>query len=128
MPMVVDVVSVRADDFFGTSGRDTIDGTDEDDDIFGKEGNDDLDGKGGDNYIEGNEGNDEITDGSGSGRDKVELEGTGEEEDDAGGVDEAHGGKGKDVIDATNNADFLLIYGGPDDDTLSAEGEGGGRI
>ena len=27
MPIVVDVVSVRADDFFGTSGRDRIDGT-----------------------------------------------------------------------------------------------------
>src|SRR5919107_4065547 len=94
------ITTVWADNFFGTSGPDTIDGTDHDDNIFGKEGNDDLNGEGGDDYIEGNEGNDEINDGPGSdniragkGDDEIELEGDGDE-----GIDEAHGGKGKDNI------------------------------
>src|SRR5215208_7686959 len=84
-----------AENFFGTSGPDNIDGTDNDDNIFGREGNDDLSGEGGDDYIEGNEGNDEINDGTGSdniwagkGNDEIEMEGLGEDEEE--GVDEAH--------------------------------------
>jgi Ca2+-binding RTX toxin-like protein len=44
------------------------------------------------------------------------------------GIDKAYGGKGKDTILGSNDADFLLIFGGPDDDALSSDGEGGGRI
>ncbi len=102
---VVAVVNVWADDFFGTSGPDTIDGTDEDDNIFGKEGNHDLRGEGGDDYIEGNAGNDRITDGlgsdivrAGSGNDRIELAGVSEQSDGQEGVDKAYGGKGKDNI------------------------------
>jgi Ca2+-binding RTX toxin-like protein len=79
---VVGVVSVWADNFFGTSGLDTIVGTDNDDKIFGRAGNDNLRGEGGDDYIAGNAGNDEINDGlgsdkirAGSGRDNIVLEG-----------------------------------------------------
>ncbi len=128
---VANVVSVWAEDFFGTSGPDNIVGTDEDDNIFGRGGNDDLSGEGGDDYIEGNAGNDEINDGlgsdkvrAGSGDDTIVVEGVvseqdeGEEDD----VDKAYGGKGKDIIDGQDSAEgsFLLLYGGSDDDTITA--------
>jgi len=57
------LISVWADNFFGTSGPDTIVGTDNNDKIFGRAGNDNLRGEGGDDYISGNAGNDEIHDG-----------------------------------------------------------------
>jgi Ca2+-binding RTX toxin-like protein len=128
------MTTARADVLFGTSGPDTIGGTDDDDIIIGKEGNDDISGEGGDDYIEGNEGNDEINDGPGSdnifgddGRDKIELEGLGE---DGGfdGADEAHGEKGKDNIRSTGDSGFRVIFGGDDDDTISATGGHTGRI
>ena len=50
------------------------------------------------------------------------------DEEGAEGVDKAYGGKGKDTILGSNDADFLLIFGGPDDDALGAAGEGGGGI
>ena len=50
------------------------------------------------------------------------------DEEGAEGVDKAYGGKGKDTILGSNDADFLLIFGGPDDDALGGAGEGGGRI
>jgi Ca2+-binding RTX toxin-like protein len=60
------LVSVWADNFFGTSGPDSIVGTNKNDKIFGRAGNDNLRGEGGDDHIEGNVGNDEIHDGLGN--------------------------------------------------------------
>jgi hypothetical protein len=79
---LVGAVNVWAEDFFGTSGPDTIVGTENDDKIFGRAGNDNLRGEGADDYIAGNAGNDEIHDGwgddnirGGSGDDRIELVG-----------------------------------------------------
>jgi Ca2+-binding RTX toxin-like protein len=60
------LVTVWADNFFGTSGPDTIVDTDNNDKIVGLKGNDNLRGEGGDDYIKGNAGNDEISDGVGN--------------------------------------------------------------
>ena len=102
---VLGVVSVWAENFFGTSGPDTLIGTENDDKIFGRAGNDNLHGEGGDDYITGNAGNDEIHDGFGSdklrggaGDDRIELVGIVSDEEGAEGVDKAYGGKGKDNI------------------------------
>jgi Ca2+-binding RTX toxin-like protein len=127
---VVGVVSVWADNFFGTSGPDTIVGTQNDDKIFGRAGNDNLRGEGGDDYITGNAGNDEIHDGfgsdkirAGSGDDSIELIGVSDEEG-AEGVDKAYGGKGRDNIDSAGEG-FILISGGPHDDTIRVGGDSG---
>jgi Ca2+-binding RTX toxin-like protein len=130
---LVGVVSVWADNFFGTSGPNTIVGTEDDDKIFGREGNDNLRGEGGDDYLEGNAGNDEIHDGlgsdnlrGGSGDDKIELVGYVNDEEGAESVDKAYGGKGKDNIRGDGEEGFFLLYGGRDDDTIVG-GDGGGR-
>jgi Ca2+-binding RTX toxin-like protein len=126
-------VSVWADNFFGTSGPDTIVGTDDDDKIFGKKGSDNVNGKGGDDYIAGNAGDDEINDGfgsdkiiGGSGDDTIQLVGVSGDEG-AEGVDKAYGGKGKDNINADSEEGSFLLYGGWDDDTIVG-GDGGGKI
>jgi Ca2+-binding RTX toxin-like protein len=131
---VVGVVSVWADNFFGTSGPDTLIGTENDDKIFGRAGSDNLRGEGGDDYVTGNAGNDEIHDGfgrdklrGGAGDDRIELVGIVSDEEGAEGVDKAYGGKGKDNIRADGEEGFFLLYGGPHDDTIVG-GDGGGKI
>jgi Ca2+-binding RTX toxin-like protein len=132
IPAIVGTVNVWADNFFGTSGPDTITGTNNDDNIFGRGGNDNLLGRGGDDYIEGNDGNDRIRDGLGSdniwagnGDDTITLDGVGEEENnnnDRPGFDEVHGQAGKDIVsvDDDDSAGYFLIYGGDQDDNITA--------
>jgi serralysin len=129
----VGIVNVWAANFFGTSGPDTIAGSDNDDTIFGRESNDKLSGKGGDDYIDGDGGNDEINDGlgsdvvlAGSGDDLIKVagadEGVGDEND---GVDKVYGGKGEDNINRASGEveGTLLIFGEADDDTIRTGGE-----
>ena len=131
------VVSVWADNFFGTSGPDTIVGTENDDKTFGREGNDNLSGEGGDDYIAGNAGNDEIHDGlgsdrirAGSGHDLIVLEGVSQGEVVEVGTDEVHGGRGNDNIngDSSSEGSVLLIYGDSGGDTITTGHETNGRI
>jgi serralysin len=110
----VGVVSVWAANLFGTSGPDTIVGTDEDDNIFGLGGNDRInDGLGSDKVF------------AGSGNDRIKVEGTtGEEEDEEEGTgsDQVYGERGRDTIDGLNSIGFLVIYGGDDADTITTGG------
>jgi Ca2+-binding RTX toxin-like protein len=136
-PIIIMPASVWAEIFLGTSGVDTVVGTENDDIILGREGDDDLRGEGGDDYISGDAGNDEINDGFGSdkiragpGDDIIQLEGTGEHNDETGGIDEAHGDKGKDKIRSFGDgrSGFRVIFGGDDDDSISASGGDKGKI
>jgi Ca2+-binding RTX toxin-like protein len=109
---VVGVISVWADNFFGTPGPDTLDGTDGDDNIFGLGGNDRIsDGFGSDRIL------------AGSGDDAIRLEGTeeGQEEE---GRDVVYGESGRDNIESHGEYGFRLIFGGADDDTITAGGNG----
>ncbi len=132
----VGLVSVWAENFFGTSGPDTIVGTDDDDNIFGRGGNDNLSGEGGDDYIRGGSGNDEINDGlgsdnirAGSGDDEIELVGVSDDEGGE-GADKVYGGRGEDNINGEDSVEdsFLLMYGQADDDTIIAGSETFGRV
>src|SRR5215212_520721 len=121
---VLDVVSVWADTFVGTSGPDTIFGTDNDDKIFGKKGNDSLRGEGGDDYIAGNAGNDRINDGTGRdkvrggrGDDRIGL--TGVDEQGSKGGDKAWGGSGDDVIFQSSECPNNHAFGGPGNDRIT---------
>jgi Ca2+-binding RTX toxin-like protein len=125
------IVGVWADNVFGTRRADTLVGTNNDDNIFGQQGDDSLSGEEGDDYIEGNTGNDTISDGlgsdiiwAGSGNDTLDLNGIGEDEEDTGGgarFDEIHGDSGRDIINSSgDDVGFLLIYGGDDDDNVTA--------
>jgi Ca2+-binding RTX toxin-like protein len=73
----------------GTSGPDTLEGTDEDDNIYGLEGNDAItDGLGSDRIF------------AGPGDDDIELEGTGEENEEGQDIAYGEGGDDNIVIDA----------------------------
>jgi Ca2+-binding RTX toxin-like protein len=101
------VVSVWAANLIGTSGPNTLVGTDKDDNIVGLGGNDRIsDGLGRDKVLAGN------------GDDRVRLEGT--SEDDKEGQDVVYGESGRDNIDNRGEFGFRLIYGGTDDDTITA--------
>jgi Ca2+-binding RTX toxin-like protein len=136
-PLIIMSASVWAEDFLGTSRADTVVGTENDEIIIGREGDDNLSGEDGDDYIAGDAGNDEINDGfgsnkirAGSGDDIIQLEGTGEHNDEPGGVDEAHGDAGKDNIRSFGDgrSGFRVIFGGDDDDTITARGGDEGKI
>lgn len=81
--------------------------------------------------------NHEINDGFGSdnidagpGDDIIRLEGTGEHNDKPEGIDEAHDDTGKDNIRSLGDSrsGFRVIFGGDDDDTISASGGDEGKI
>ncbi len=110
----------------GTSGNDTLAGTDEpdeilgrsgDDEISGGEGADSLDGGSGDDLLLGEEGDDRLR--GGSGDDSIEG-GEGDDEIKAGsGDDEIDGGEGDDAISTGSGADRLTFAGDFGDDVVS---------
>ena len=106
------IVSVWAANLIGTPGSDTIVGSNSDDNILGMEGNDKItDGYGSDNVL------------AGSGDDKIKVVGTRDPRDstdERGGQDGVYGDKGRDTIDNSGEYGFRLIYGGDDDDTITA--------
>ncbi len=109
---VVGVISVWADNFFGTPGPDILDGTEGDDNIFGLGGNDRIsDGFGSDRIF------------AGGGNDAIRLEGTEEGAEDP-GQDVVYGESGRDNIESRGEYGFRLIFGGSDDDTITAGGNG----
>lgn len=119
-------------DFFGNSGNNTLDGTDDDDRIYGRSGNDTLNGGGGNDILVGGSGRDVLNGGSGndqlfggSGRDTLNG-GTGSDllSGDA-GDDQLEGGGGNDVLlggsgddDLAGDAGSDLLLGGSGDDLL----------
>jgi Ca2+-binding RTX toxin-like protein len=121
---------------FGTQGRDTLPGTDQDDDIqgwaengdpatdlgdllSGRGGDDRLDGGGGDDTLRGGDGNDQLL-GEG-GADRLDGEGGADQLDGEGGADQVFGGDGADQLDGGDGADRLYGEGGAD----QLDGEGG---
>ena len=109
-------VSVWAANLIGTSGPDTLEGTDEDDFI---------DGRGGDDIISDGLGSDEIL--GGRDDDMIELEGTGDSSTDTNNQDVADGQRGDDNIVSDAENGFIVIHGGADDDTIRGI-QGNGRI
>lgn len=109
------MVSVYAANLVGTSGPDTLTGTNNDDNIFGLAGNDRItDGFGSDNIF------------AGRGDDMIELVGTigpNAPTDPAGTQDTVYGQGGRDNIDSHGDSGFRLIFGGSDDDIIAASGE-----
>jgi Ca2+-binding RTX toxin-like protein len=109
---MVGVINVWADNFFGTPRSDTLDGTDGDDNIFGLGGNDRIsDGFGSDRIL------------AGSGDDAIRLDGI-EEGAEESGQDMVYGESGRDSIESRGEYGFRLIFGGADDDTITAGGNG----
>lgn len=107
-------VSVWAANLIGTSGPDTLDGTDEDDRILGRGGNDIIsDGFGSDRVL------------AGSGDDEITVEGIwdpSDPEEETDGIDMVQGDRGEDNIDARNIVGSFLIDGGANDDIVSIGG------
>lgn len=94
----------------GTSGRDTLNGTNLDDLLFGYGGNDTLNGKAGDDTIKGGAGNDKIYGGSGA---DTLLGQAGNDRIDPGSDLEADiiiGGGGKDTVDYSNANDSVTVF------------------
>jgi hypothetical protein len=110
----------------GTSGDDTLTGSEADDRINGRagddeidggEGNDSLDGGSGDDLIAGGEGDDEIR--GGSGDDDIDG-GEGDDHIKAGsGDDVIEGGEGDDVIATGSGADRVVLSGDFGDDVIT---------
>lgn len=127
---LVVVSAAAADEFFGTMGDDTIVGTSGGDQIGAKEGDDTVYARGGQDFAQGNWDNDVIYGGSGAddlyggrGADRV-LAGCHQIYypcDDAGEINELHGGEGGDTIGADNGRrDF--VFGGSGQDTCYMDG------
>lgn len=99
----------------GTSGDDTLTGTDEDDDINGKNGNDDISGQDGDDHLVGGNGSDNIQ---------------GDEGEDAvkggNGADNLNGGAGDDNVSGGNGSDNLS--GGISGDDVLKGGNGSDNL
>jgi hypothetical protein len=110
----------------GTSGDDTLTGTEEsdrisgrsgDDEIAGGEGADSLDGGSGDDLVLGQEGDDRLR--GGSGDDSIDG-GEGDDDIKAGsGDDEIAGGEGDDAISTGSGSDRVVFEGDFGDDVIS---------
>jgi Ca2+-binding RTX toxin-like protein len=101
---------------FGTSGNDTLRGSNKDDVIFGLEGNDKIDSGNGDDCIVGGAGNDVL--GSGNGKDIVTGNAGSDEIDGGNGADNLSGDEDNDDISGGNEDD--IIAGGSGADVLNA--------
>lgn len=98
----------------GTSGDDTLIGTQSGDTLSGGEGNDAITGQGGADVLDGGTGNDQIN--AGDGADSV-AGGEGDDTvDGAGGDDVIDGGAGNDTLTGGDGDDTVL--GGTGEDTL----------
>ena len=115
-----------ADDLFGQSRGDRLNGLGGNDNFFGRNGNDTLNGDAGNDTIRGEDGNDSLD--GGTGNDSL-LGGTGTDTLlGQGGADTLRGGDGGDLLDSDteNTIDAIgdLLDGGAGNDTL--RGEAGG--
>lgn len=113
------IVVQRCDDS-GTSGPETLLGTDDGDDCYAGPGDDDVEGAGGDDRLDGGAGDDRIFGRYGA---DVLLGGAGDDEIEGGGdSDELHGGAGNDRLNGGFSAD--AVWGGAGRDRITARGGG----
>lgn len=105
-------------DFYGHSGNDTINGTDDADTIYGRSGDDVLNGGAGADRLFGGSGNDVLN--GGSGNDFL---------DGGSGDDVLNGGTGADILMGGSGDDQLAggsgddqLFGGTGDDVLTGDG------
>ena len=120
----------------GTSGDDSIVGSQGNDIICAGAGDDSVDGRGGDDIIRGEDGNDQIIGGlgddtidGGAGDDRVDSGTENDVIDGRGGVDVVNAGPGDDTIRGQKDVDGLqgssgndLIQSGRGDDVVDAQG------
>ncbi len=108
---------------FGTTGNDTLIGSQNQDTLAGLEGDDTLLGGNGQDRLYGGDGDDSLD--GGQGEDKL-FGGAGDDSLNGGqGQDKLYGGAGNDVIDSGDTADNKgvdRVYGGEGDDTLISSG------
>jgi hypothetical protein len=103
----------------GTTGNDSIQGTDNDDVIVTLGGNDTIDGYGGNDTICAGDGDDTVE--GGNGNDWINGEDGNDTLDTGNGEDTVYGGNGNDEIETGSGNDSA--YGGAGNDTLDTEGD-----